>query len=198
MAYNEEKFRATIEVNSAQAKAQVEELRTKEAEYYKELMRLKQKDSGATKEQILQSLDLSKNTALEKVDCFYNQLTSLDVTGCTVLTNIDCTCNKIAGAAMDAFVESLPTVSSGQILMIDNKNEQNVITTTQASAAKAKGWKPLAYIDGGWKEYDGSEPTAINNINAAKNNNANADPKKVIKNGKLHIGSYTATGQRVR
>ena len=62
MAYNEEKFRATIEVNSTQAKAQVEELRTKEAEYYKELMRLKQKDSGATKEQILQSEKKWKET----------------------------------------------------------------------------------------------------------------------------------------
>ncbi|MFA6858715.1 MAG: leucine-rich repeat domain-containing protein, partial [Bacteroidales bacterium] len=38
----------------------------------------------------LKSLDLSKNTKLEKVSCSYNQLTTLDVSKSTALTYLDC------------------------------------------------------------------------------------------------------------
>ncbi len=42
----------------------------------------------------LTSLDLSKNTALERVICWNNQLTSLDVSGCIALKELDCKLNQ--------------------------------------------------------------------------------------------------------
>ncbi len=116
----------------------------------------------------LASLDVSKNTALTYLYCSDNQLTSLDVSN-TALTNLYCYSNKIQGAAMDALVESLPTVVSGDgMQVVYYENEQNVMTTTQVAAAKTKGWTPY-YTENGliWKEYVGVDPsTGVNNIEA--------------------------------
>ena len=127
----------------------------------------------------LTELDLSKNTALKKLKCYNNQLTALDVSqnialtslNCygnrltklnvpknTALTRLECYQNQIKGAAMDALVESLPTVSDGEMYVIWSENEGNVMTTTQVAAAKAKGWIPFAHDGSRWKEYAGSEP----------------------------------------
>ena len=130
----------------------------------------------------LTSLDVSKNTALTWLFCNGNQLTSLDVSGCTTLAELSCSWNKltsldvskntgltwlecysnqIKGTAMDALVESLPTVS-GTMQVIYNENEGNVMTTTQVAAAKAKGWNPRYTINGGeWLTYAGSEPEIL-------------------------------------
>ena len=116
----------------------------------------------------LTSLDVSKNTALEYLYCSDNKLTSLDVSN-TALTNLYCYKNKIQGAAMDALVESLPTVVSfSGMQVVYYENEQNVMTTTQVAAAKTKGWIPY-YTENGliWKEYVGVDPsTGVNNIEA--------------------------------
>ncbi len=40
-------------------------------------------------------LDLSKNTALERLKCSDNRLTSLNVSGCTALTYLDCSYNQL-------------------------------------------------------------------------------------------------------
>ncbi len=130
----------------------------------------------------LTSLDVSKNTALTTLSAFDNQLTSLNVNGCaaltvlscsgnrlsslttfgcTSLTNLTCYSNQIKGAAMDSLVMSLPVVSSGKINVLYYKDEANVMTTTQAAAAKAKGWIPQWLdLNYGWAEYAGSEPEA--------------------------------------
>lgn len=130
----------------------------------------------------LTSLDVSKNTALTNLAAFDNQLTSLNVNGCaaltglscsgnrlsslttfgcTSLTNLTCYSNQIKGAAMDSLVMSLPVVSSGKINVLYYKDEANVMTTTQAAAAKAKGWIPQWFdLNYGWAEYAGSEPEA--------------------------------------
>ena len=118
----------------------------------------------------LTALDVSKNTALRTLNCYVNQLTSLDVSkNNTALTWIDCSSNQIKRPAMDALVESLPTVSSGTMDVIYNENEGNVMTTTQVAAAKAKGWTPRYYYGSSWQEYAGSEPVtegiAINETN---------------------------------
>ena len=118
----------------------------------------------------LTSLDVSKNTALTWLLCSNNQLTSLDVSKNTALTWLYCSGNQIKGTAMDALVESLPTVSSGAMYVIYNENEGNVMTTTQVAAAKAKGWNPQYTTNGwSWQEYAGSEPVtesiAINETN---------------------------------
>jgi hypothetical protein len=70
---------------------------------------------------------------------------------------------------MDAFVASLPTVSNRSMQVIYYENEQNVMTTTQVTAAKAKGWIPR-YTENGtkWKEYAGVDPsTEVNNVEAS-------------------------------
>ena len=130
----------------------------------------------------LTSLDVSKNTALTTLSAFDNQLTSLNVNGCaaltvlscsgnrlsslttfgcTSLTNLTCYSNQIKGTAMDSLIMSLPVVSSGKINVLYYKDEANVMTTTQAAAAKAKGWIPQWLdLNYGWAEYAGSEPEA--------------------------------------
>ena len=71
-----------------------------------------------------------------------------------------CYQNQIKGAAMDALVKSLPTVSWGDLLVIDSENEQNVMTTVQVAAAKEKGWIPF-YMNGIWTIYEGSDPEPV-------------------------------------
>ena len=62
MAYNEEKFTATIEINNSRAKEKVAELEKDVKRAREELIRLKQKDSGATKEQIKLAQEHLKHT----------------------------------------------------------------------------------------------------------------------------------------
>ena len=115
----------------------------------------------------LSSLSVSGCTELTTLNCQNNQLISLDVSGCTALKDLSCYLNQIKGAAMDAFVESLP-VRTCTIKLIDttNPNEQNIITTTQVETAKSKGGKPMYYILSSgynarlyWSEYFGSDPS---------------------------------------
>ncbi len=58
---------------------------------------------------------------------------------------------------MDALIVSLPTQES-KLYVIDsaNSNEQNVITTTQVAAAKAKGWVAVDVATS--QAYPGSAP----------------------------------------
>ena len=110
----------------------------------------------------LTTLDVSKNTGLKTLICFGNPLTSLDLSGCTVLKDLWCYSNQIKGKEMDALVESLPTVDWGTMYAILSENEQNVMTTTQVAAAKAKGWRVYYYDRYDWFVYAGSEPAPQN------------------------------------
>jgi hypothetical protein len=84
------------------------------------------------------------------------------------LINLDCYNNQIKGEAMDALLESMHTIGEGDIYgfrVINNEDEQNVITKVQVAAAKAKGWKPLHHVGGySWQEYEGSDPTGLEAI----------------------------------
>ena len=91
----------------------------------------------------------------------------------TAMSFLECSKNQIKGADMDEFVECLPSTSNRYYMnVINNTSEQNVMTTTQVAAAKAKGWLPR-YNAGrdGWIDYAGSEPepepedVAINETN---------------------------------
>ena len=116
----------------------------------------------------LTSLNISGCTALTELCCYDNQLTSLDVSKNTALTRLYCYQNRIKGAAMDALVASLPTVSNYTMRVVYYENEQNVMTTTQVTAAKAKGWIPRYYDGNTWVEYAGVDPsTEVNNVEAA-------------------------------
>ena len=55
----------------------------------------------------LNSLDVSKNTALSFLDCSCNQITALDVSSNTALTRFDCSVNKLN--SIDAAGTPIPT-----------------------------------------------------------------------------------------
>ena len=114
----------------------------------------------------IETLDLSQNTALKTLSCWGNLLTALDLSKNSALTDLACHQNSIKGAAMDALIESLPTITDqflGNWHVIFSEGEQNVITITQVEAAKAKGWTPM-YFENYWKPYAGSDPSAIKEI----------------------------------
>ena len=123
---------------------------------------------------LLTSLDVTGLTKLNKLDCYNNKLTSLNVTGCTALTSLLFYQNNISGDSMDSFIFTLPNISSGNMCVIYNEGEGNVITASQVADAKIKGWKTLYTLDGKtWKEYAGS------------NHNKCATPSIIYLNGKL-------------
>ena len=113
----------------------------------------------------LTALDVSKNTALKLLSCSSNQLTALDVSKNTALTDLSCYQNQIKDEAMDALVASLPALDKGELNVVYNENEGNVMTTEQATAAKSKGWTSY-YFTGEiderneqiWQEYVGRKP----------------------------------------
>ena len=105
----------------------------------------------------LTTLDLSGCSGLEELGCNDNQLSTLDLSENTALTKLSCYHNQIKGTGMDALVESLPTVSGGSLNVVYSENEQNVMTTTQVAAAKAKGWTPYLCAYDHPKEYAGQE-----------------------------------------
>ncbi len=106
---------------------------------------------------LLSTLNLSGCSALEQLSCQDNQLTTLDLSKNSALTILYCYQNKIKGTGMDALVESLPTVSEGSLNVIYFENEQNVMTSTQVTAAKAKGWTTFYWNESvkRWVEYVG-------------------------------------------
>ena len=116
----------------------------------------------------LTALDVSHNTALIHLDCRLNQLTALDVSHNTALIELNCSENRINGDSMEALVASLPTVDvdynwgdNGEfrVINLDPGADQNVITATQVTTARGKNWTVYGWKNGGWHEYDGSEPT---------------------------------------
>ena len=139
----------------------------------------------------LQSIDLSKNTMLTDVNFYSASLKSLDLSNCSRIENLRCEygqlerlllspeCklksfwmerNRINGKAMDDLINSLPVNPTGEpytfrVLVVENASLDNVCTTAQVAAAKAKGWTPLRYSDGSWVEYGGSnDASGINDV----------------------------------
>ena len=127
------------------------------------------------------AIDLSNKPKLESLYCDNNKLTALDFSEAPTLCSLRCYNNLIKGAAMDIFVNSLPQfhdewgATEGSFDALTTKpTEGNVITTTHVAALKAKGWTPQIGIYEGtyeekdyyteWKEYAGSDPTAIESI----------------------------------
>ena len=100
-------------------------------------------------------LDLSKNTALQRLSLVKCQLSSLDVSNNKSLTYLDCSLNNIKGSEMDALINSLPDneVSDEHyfntfVVFEDSEEEGNECTAIQLENAKAKGWQPCRRIDG--------------------------------------------------
>ena len=112
----------------------------------------------------LVKLNASGCSSLMKLECEANNLNVLNVSGCTALTHLKYWKNKIKGAGMDALIESLPVTSTGSIYAIFNDkriHDQNVMTTKQVAAAKAKGWRVRCYDYSSMADYAGSDPIEL-------------------------------------
>ncbi len=110
----------------------------------------------------LTSLDLSNCPMLRDLYCIHNNLRTLNVSGCEKLEQINCFKNQIKGEAMDAFIDGLRSFKGpGHLAIVSLENEQNVMTTSQAKAARAKGWIPRyeygSFGTHGWTEYKGED-----------------------------------------
>ena len=168
----------------------------------------------------LTELDLSRNNLLKRLVCPYNQLTSINVSGCTALESFRCAGNKLAeldvsgcpaledlicmsnqirGEAMDALVESLPTVNRGHLGVINHTDEQNVMTKSQVAVAKAKGWYVQYNNDRNqWKNYEGSDdPTGITSPLRETAEGAIFDLQGRKLQGKPAQGIYIENGQKI-
>ena len=110
----------------------------------------------------LTSLDVSNCPKLRDLYCMQNNLRTLNVSGCEKLEQINCFKNQIKGEAMDAFIDGLRSFDGpGHLAIVSLENEQNVMTTSQAKAARAKGWIPRyeygSFGNHGWTEYKGKD-----------------------------------------
>ena len=101
---------------------------------------------------------------------------------------------------MESFVNSLMTVTSGSLTIIDttNPNEGNVITQEQVATAKGKGWKVYDYhrYDGSFTtvEYEGTGINAIENDRQANDNWYLLDGRRIEQPMK---GVYVTKGRKV-
>ena len=101
----------------------------------------------------LTTLDFTNCPALTHASCAGNNLTSLTVTGCTSLKNLFCNRNRISGTAMTNLVNSLPTRTAsnpGNFHVLNNTNENNVITAEQLTIARGKYWNPKKWNGSDW------------------------------------------------
>ena len=154
-----------------------------------------------SKKEIENLLGMQYLTALDTLDCVGNKLDSLIVSKNKKLTMISCYNNSINEAEMGKLVESLPTVESGTIVVmnLDDSAEENEITKEQIQAAKSKGWRVMALKDNQWVDYDGPEPDGIHNVNG---NTAAAAPWYTIDGRQLQskpirTGIYIQNGRKV-
>ena len=109
----------------------------------------------------LTSLDVSKNEAMRFLMCGGNSLTELNTSGCTALERIRCLHNQFNGATMDSLIRNLPIVTKAELCIRSNTNDRNTMTSSQVTAAKAKGWLPKHLVERTWEEYAGTEPLPV-------------------------------------
>lgn len=105
----------------------------------------------------LSSVYMYNCPALESAWINMNNLSSLDLSGCTSLNNLSIWQNHISGNNMTNLVNSLPTVPGsipGEIAVLDNVDEGNVITDAQVLTAKRKNWVCLRWTGSSWARID--------------------------------------------
>ena len=136
------------------------------------------------------SVDLSNNTAMTDLNCAQNKLTELIMpSSAPALSNIVCYSNNISGSNMTAFMNSLPTTTSGNKITIfdtaaSTYPEANAATTADVTIATGKNW---SVINKNNTPYEGV--SGINDI-------TNSDFDILSKNGQLNI-SFAQPGEAV-
>ena len=104
----------------------------------------------------LTTLDVSKNSALIILECYSNKLTSLILSNNSAFRYLKCYDNQLQGAAMDQLIAGLRETGGSFYAIAPNiPTEQNVVTTAQVAAAKAKGWTTYCWTGTTWDDYGG-------------------------------------------
>ena len=109
----------------------------------------------------LTSLNVSWNKALKQLHCYKNALNTLSLsTSNTALNDIRADMNKLRGQAMQTFVNNLPTVTNGKLIIFnfsESLTDGNQIFIDQVNTAKSRGWNVYQYYDptGSALEYAG-------------------------------------------
>lgn len=144
----------------------------------------------------LQELDVTKCKSITILFCNNNQLTNVDVNGCNKLQAIKAYKNKMDETGMNSFVQSLPMVNDGLLLMVNNTKDNNIMTETAVNQATDKGWT-CCYLDGVWKNYIGATPVVVKEIIKDKTSNTrsfsssiydlNGNPIKTISKSGIYI-----------
>ena len=110
------------------------------------------------------TLDVSKNTALEVLDCSINRLNALDVSKNTALKELYCYRNSIRDESMQTLISSLHQ-NGGTLYAYDTTYDQNEMTTTNVADAKAKKWQVKAWDGSKYVAYAGIFAVYINATN---------------------------------
>ena len=137
-------------------------------------------------------------TNLEELSCANTGLTSLDLSKNTKLEFIDCSLNKISGSNMDAFISSLPTVTNRVLYVIRGTTDQNSMTCRQVGNARKKGWEPISVVNDTYSFYFGYDFVCnINSNNFPDDNFRNyvSNSCDTDKNGMLDQSEIAATTQ---
>lgn len=144
----------------------------------------------------LQELDVTNCKLITHLFCNSNKLTDLNVNGCDKLQVVKAYKNNIDESCMNNFVQNLPVVNDGILLMINNAKDNNIMTEDAVNQATDKGWT-CCYLDGVWKNYIGSEPVVLNEIIKDKPSNIkssfssiydlNGNPIKTISKSGIYI-----------
>ena len=124
--------------------------------------------------------------ALKSLLCSNNKLTELSLSRNTKLTLLECHQNQIKAEAMQALVESLPTVSNGKMNVTYFEYEGNEFLYRHINAAKAKGWTPM-FLDKNWNwtAYSTDNLILINETNFPDANFRNYLQRYYGKDGEL-------------
>jgi|GEM_PF-641908 len=146
------------------------------------------------------SVDLSNNTAMTDLNCAQNKLTELVLpSSAPALISIACYSNSISGDNMTALMNSLPTTTSGnKIIIFDTAAstypEANAATTADVAIATGKNWSVI--------NKDGSAYTGVSGIDNITNSDLNILSKKgylefnVAQPGEF-VSIYNIAGQQV-
>ena len=127
-------------------------------------------------------------TEITELNCCDNFLTKLDLSKNTKLNKVDCWGNMIKGDEMDALIASLPRTVNGELYVCSESAERdNEITDVQVLEAKRKGWNVLCFNGTDWTDYQGIV-TGIGDVSHL-NDKGNGDCKSPI--------TYNLNGQRL-
>ena len=118
-------------------------------------------------ENLLTSLDVSKNTALTSITCYNNQLTSLDVSKNTSLTYLDCHKNKLTSLDL-----------SNNTALTDLNCRSNQLTSLDVS--KNTALTSLSCDHNQLTSLDVSKNTALTNLNCGSNLLTSLDVSKNV------------------